>query len=66
MVYFRIGWLPDPGDCARLRAILSELRGGADVSPKEPGLSCDFVVKNWSDLSSQFLTEFVTMSGRSP
>jgi hypothetical protein len=54
-VYFRIGAVGTPADSEGLRALLSEIRGGAVVAPKEPGVSCEFIVRAWSELESRFL-----------
>lgn len=58
LVSFYIGGLPDDVERKQLHASLQALRPGARVSPKDPSLSCEFVVQNWASLESSFLDRF--------
>lgn len=54
-LYLRLGALADDA-ATGLQQTLSELRGGAKVAPKDPGVTCTFVVERWADLESRVLT----------
>lgn len=64
LVSFYIRALPDDGERVRLHAFLQALRPGAKVSPKDPSLSCDFVVQNWTALANPFLDQFAEAAKR--
>jgi len=55
-LYLRLGALTDQAAAAGFQQTLSELRGGAKVAPKDPGVTCTFVVQRWKDLEDRVLT----------
>lgn len=55
-LYLRLGALTDQAAAAGFQQTLSELRGGAKVAPKDPGVTCAFVVQRWKDLEDRVLT----------
>lgn len=59
-LYLRLGAVTDPATAGRLHQELMELRGGARVAAKDPGVTCTFVVERWNDLEDRFLTPLAT------
>lgn len=55
-LYLRLGAADDPAVAGALQRELSSLRGGARVAPKDPGVTCAFVVERWADLDEKVLS----------
>lgn len=55
-LYLRLGAVDDPAVAGALQHKLSSLRGGARVAPKDPGVTCAFVVERWADLNEKVLS----------